>query len=158
MSPLILFVAQFHCCFLYLPSSANTPSTHTHLSSKSRSLVSRFSDTDRHTHRHISIHIDLHLQHNGLRLFRTSSSLSQLLCPLLFCRDIQRIGITLVGHQKKILNSIQLMRVHLNQLEPVEVWCLHHPHSTSLKLWKGSGGIQRDFQCKKKMSVCYLKT
>ncbi|XP_030327684.1 ephrin type-B receptor 6 isoform X4 [Strigops habroptila] len=36
--------------------------------------------------------------------------------------DIQRIGITLIGHQKKILNSIQLMRVHLNQLEPVEVW------------------------------------
>ncbi|XP_054662299.1 ephrin type-B receptor 5 isoform X4 [Grus americana] len=35
--------------------------------------------------------------------------------------DIQRIGITLVGHQKKILNSIQLMRVHLNQHEPVEV-------------------------------------
>uniref|UniRef100_A0A7M4FQS5 receptor protein-tyrosine kinase n=1 Tax=Crocodylus porosus TaxID=8502 RepID=A0A7M4FQS5_CROPO len=35
--------------------------------------------------------------------------------------DIQRVGITLVGHQKKILNSIQLMRVHLNQLEPVEV-------------------------------------
>ncbi|NXG89077.1 EPHB5 protein, partial [Stercorarius parasiticus] len=35
--------------------------------------------------------------------------------------DIQHIGITLVGHQKKILNSIQLMRVHLNQLEPVEV-------------------------------------
>ncbi|XP_015271180.1 PREDICTED: ephrin type-B receptor 5-like [Gekko japonicus] len=35
--------------------------------------------------------------------------------------DIQRIGISLVGHQKKILNSIQLMRVHLNQLEPVEV-------------------------------------
>lgn len=35
--------------------------------------------------------------------------------------DLQRIGITLVGHQKKILNSIQLMKVHLNQLEPVEV-------------------------------------
>uniref|UniRef100_A0A670JX22 receptor protein-tyrosine kinase n=1 Tax=Podarcis muralis TaxID=64176 RepID=A0A670JX22_PODMU len=35
--------------------------------------------------------------------------------------DIQHIGISLVGHQKKILNSIQLMRVHLNQLEPVEV-------------------------------------
>ncbi|XP_064319786.1 ephrin type-B receptor 5 isoform X5 [Phalacrocorax carbo] len=35
--------------------------------------------------------------------------------------DIQRIGVTPVGHQKKILNSIQLMRVHLNQLEPVEV-------------------------------------
>uniref|UniRef100_A0A8C5T1A0 SAM domain-containing protein n=1 Tax=Malurus cyaneus samueli TaxID=2593467 RepID=A0A8C5T1A0_9PASS len=48
--------------------------------------------------------------------------------------DIQRIGITLVGHQKKILNSIHL------------------------KLWKGSGGVQRDFQCKEKTSVCYLKT
>uniref|UniRef100_A0A8C3C6H4 receptor protein-tyrosine kinase n=1 Tax=Cairina moschata TaxID=8855 RepID=A0A8C3C6H4_CAIMO len=35
--------------------------------------------------------------------------------------DIQHIGITLVGHQKKILNSIQLMRVHLNQLERVEI-------------------------------------
>uniref|UniRef100_A0A663M4R5 receptor protein-tyrosine kinase n=1 Tax=Athene cunicularia TaxID=194338 RepID=A0A663M4R5_ATHCN len=35
--------------------------------------------------------------------------------------DIQRIGITLTGHQKKILNSTQLMQVHLNQLEPVEV-------------------------------------
>ncbi|XP_069719762.1 ephrin type-B receptor 5 isoform X2 [Phaenicophaeus curvirostris] len=35
--------------------------------------------------------------------------------------DIQRIGITLVGHQKKILNSIQLMRVYLNQRETVEV-------------------------------------
>lgn len=35
--------------------------------------------------------------------------------------DLQRIGITLVGHQKKILNSIQLMKVHLNELEPVEV-------------------------------------
>ncbi|XP_043935650.1 ephrin type-B receptor 5-like [Protopterus annectens] len=35
--------------------------------------------------------------------------------------DIQHIGVVLVGHQKKILNSIQLMRVHLNQLEPVEV-------------------------------------
>lgn len=42
------------------------------------------------------------------------------------------------------------MRVHLNQHEPVEVWHLHHLYSTSLKLWKGSGGIQRDFHCKKK--------
>ncbi|XP_069098928.1 ephrin type-B receptor 5-like isoform X2 [Pleurodeles waltl] len=35
--------------------------------------------------------------------------------------DIKQIGISLVGHQKKILNSIQLMRVHLNQQESVEV-------------------------------------
>ncbi|XP_069506480.1 ephrin type-B receptor 5-like isoform X2 [Ambystoma mexicanum] len=35
--------------------------------------------------------------------------------------DIQQIGISLVGHQKKVLNSIQLMRVHLNQQELVEV-------------------------------------
>uniref|UniRef100_A0A8B9VM46 receptor protein-tyrosine kinase n=1 Tax=Anas zonorhyncha TaxID=75864 RepID=A0A8B9VM46_9AVES len=38
--------------------------------------------------------------------------------------DIQHIGITLVGHQKKILNSIQLMRVHLNQLERVETFSI----------------------------------
>ncbi|MGH0136186.1 UNVERIFIED_CONTAM: hypothetical protein FKN15_059849 [Acipenser sinensis] len=29
--------------------------------------------------------------------------------------DIQRVGVSLLGHQKKILNSIQLLRVHQNQ-------------------------------------------
>ncbi|KAG2469895.1 EPHB5 protein, partial [Polypterus senegalus] len=29
--------------------------------------------------------------------------------------DIQKVGVTLLGHQKKIFNSIQLLRVHLNR-------------------------------------------
>ncbi|CAJ0953152.1 unnamed protein product [Ranitomeya imitator] len=36
-------------------------------------------------------------------------------------RDIQLIGVTLSGHQKKILSSIQLLKAHLQPLEPVEV-------------------------------------
>uniref|UniRef100_H3A9X5 receptor protein-tyrosine kinase n=1 Tax=Latimeria chalumnae TaxID=7897 RepID=H3A9X5_LATCH len=35
--------------------------------------------------------------------------------------DIQDVGVMLAGHQKKILNSIQLMRVHLDQLDAIEV-------------------------------------
>lgn len=36
-------------------------------------------------------------------------------------RDILRVGVTLAGHQKKILNSIQLMRAQMNQITSVEV-------------------------------------
>uniref|UniRef100_UPI00358E8EA2 ephrin type-B receptor 2-like isoform X2 n=1 Tax=Myxine glutinosa TaxID=7769 RepID=UPI00358E8EA2 len=35
--------------------------------------------------------------------------------------DILRIGVTLAGHQKKILNSIQTMRVQMNQIQTVQV-------------------------------------
>ncbi|XP_068188976.1 ephrin type-B receptor 2-like isoform X2 [Antennarius striatus] len=35
--------------------------------------------------------------------------------------DIHRVGVTLAGHQKKILNSIQSMRAQLNQITSVEV-------------------------------------
>ncbi|XP_029689178.1 ephrin type-B receptor 2-like isoform X1 [Takifugu rubripes] len=35
--------------------------------------------------------------------------------------DILRVGVTLAGHQKKILNSIQLMRAQMNQITSVEV-------------------------------------
>ncbi|XP_030625668.1 ephrin type-B receptor 2 isoform X2 [Chanos chanos] len=35
--------------------------------------------------------------------------------------DILRIGVTLAGHQKKILNSIQMMRAQMNQIQSVEV-------------------------------------
>lgn len=38
-----------------------------------------------------------------------------------FFRDILRVGVTLAGHQKKILNSIQLMRAEMNQITSVEV-------------------------------------
>uniref|UniRef100_A0A3Q4I725 receptor protein-tyrosine kinase n=1 Tax=Neolamprologus brichardi TaxID=32507 RepID=A0A3Q4I725_NEOBR len=36
-------------------------------------------------------------------------------------RDILRVGVTLAGHQKKILNSIQSMRAQMNQITSVEV-------------------------------------
>lgn len=41
-----------------------------------------------------------------------------------FCmrRDILRVGVTLAGHQKKILNSVQMMRAQMNQIQSVEVW------------------------------------
>ncbi|XP_074499138.1 ephrin type-B receptor 2-like isoform X1 [Sebastes fasciatus] len=35
--------------------------------------------------------------------------------------DILRVGVTLAGHQKKILNSIQAMRAQMNQITSVEV-------------------------------------
>lgn len=40
-----------------------------------------------------------------------------------FCprRDILRVGVTLAGHQKKILNSVQMMRAQMNQIQSVEV-------------------------------------
>ena len=31
------------------------------------------------------------------------------------CRDLLRIGVTLAGHQKKILSNIQTMRVQMSQ-------------------------------------------
>lgn len=37
-------------------------------------------------------------------------------------RDILRVGVTLAGHQKKILNSVQMMRAQMNQIQSVEVW------------------------------------
>lgn len=42
-----------------------------------------------------------------------------------FCNchsDILRVGVTLAGHQKKILNSVQMMRAQMNQIQSVEVW------------------------------------
>ncbi|MEE6487015.1 hypothetical protein FKM82_014772 [Ascaphus truei] len=39
----------------------------------------------------------------------------------LTAEDIQLIGVTLSGHQKKILSSIQLLKAHLQPLETVEV-------------------------------------
>ena len=33
---------------------------------------------------------------------------------LLFFRDLRRVGVNLAGHQKKIITSIQEMRVHMN--------------------------------------------
>uniref|UniRef100_A0A8C1D9L2 receptor protein-tyrosine kinase n=1 Tax=Cyprinus carpio carpio TaxID=630221 RepID=A0A8C1D9L2_CYPCA len=35
--------------------------------------------------------------------------------------DILKLGVTLAGHQKKILNSVQMMRAQINQIQSVEV-------------------------------------
>ncbi|KAK1140131.1 ephrin type-B receptor 2-like isoform X3 [Acipenser oxyrinchus oxyrinchus] len=35
--------------------------------------------------------------------------------------DIMRVGVMLAGHQKKILNSVQMMRAQMNQIQSVEV-------------------------------------
>uniref|UniRef100_A0AAR2IT66 receptor protein-tyrosine kinase n=1 Tax=Pygocentrus nattereri TaxID=42514 RepID=A0AAR2IT66_PYGNA len=35
--------------------------------------------------------------------------------------DILRVGVTLAGHQKKIFNSVQMMRAQMNQIQSVEV-------------------------------------
>lgn len=47
-------------------------------------------------------------------LLTTASSVSH--------SDILRVGVTLAGHQKKILNSVQMMRAQMNQIQSVEVW------------------------------------
>lgn len=65
-----------------------------------------------------------------------------------FFRDILRVGVTLAGHQKKILNSIQSMRAQMNQITSVEVWahefCLtvENPAATSPAFsWNPWGGM-----------------
>lgn len=42
-------------------------------------------------------------------------ALMSLLCVFFPPRDLLRIGVTLAGHQKKILNSILSMRVQMSQ-------------------------------------------
>ncbi|KAF3835402.1 hypothetical protein F7725_027960 [Dissostichus mawsoni] len=39
---------------------------------------------------------------------------------LCFCRDLQRIGVALAGHQKKILTSVQSMRHNIDDQSPTE--------------------------------------
>lgn len=65
-----------------------------------------------------------------------------LLCP----RDVRQIGITLIGHQRRIVSSIQTLRLHLLQVQEkgFHVWdckkddtslCLSHlPHKQTYVL------------------------
>lgn len=55
--------------------------------------------------------------------YNTIQSLSNLPAPALLPvpRDILRVGVTLAGHQKKILNSVQVMRTQMSQIQSVEV-------------------------------------
>lgn len=57
-----------------------------------------------------------------LFLFTSQATCSHLLPLSSPSRDLLRIGVTLAGHQKKILGSIQDMRLQMNQTLPVQVW------------------------------------
>lgn len=56
--------------------------------------------------------------------------------PLLFPRDLLRIGVTLAGHQKKILSNIQSMRVQMSQSPTTLAWLQG-------ALCHGTGSIRR---------------
>lgn len=58
---------------------------------------------------------------------------------LVFCRDLLRIGVTLAGHQKKILNSVQSMRVQMSQSPTSMAWRSRSSCSNGNK----RGGLRR---------------
>ena len=56
--------------------------------------------------------------------------------PLSVSRDLLRIGVTLAGHQKKILSNIQSMRVQMSQSSTTMAWLQG-------ALYHGTGSIRR---------------
>lgn len=58
---------------------------------------------------------------NQMGLYVSIANRSSFLVLLCLLRDLLRIGVTLAGHQKKILSSIQDMRLQMNQTLPVQV-------------------------------------
>lgn len=62
------------------------------------------------------------LQHYGICFRALMFNLASFCLCLCVHRDILRVGVTLAGHQKKILNSVQMMRAQMNQIQSVEVW------------------------------------
>ncbi|MEQ2251518.1 hypothetical protein ILYODFUR_011688 [Ilyodon furcidens] len=55
------------------------------------------------------------------KLIRNAASLKLVTNSTQSTGDLLRIGVTLAGHQKKILGSIQDMRLQMNQTLPVQV-------------------------------------
>lgn len=62
------------------------------------------------------------LQHYGICFRALMFNLASFSLCVFVRRDILRVGVTLAGHQKKILNSVQMMRAQMNQIQSVEVW------------------------------------
>lgn len=56
-----------------------------------------------------------------------------MILSLVFCRDLLRIGVTLAGHQKKILNSVQSMRVQMSQSPTAMAWLFVSSYSIGKK-------------------------
>lgn len=46
-------------------------------------------------------------------IIRSHCKYHSIICSLCY-RDLRRVGVNLAGHQKKIITSIQEMRVHMN--------------------------------------------
>uniref|UniRef100_A0A8C7WU52 receptor protein-tyrosine kinase n=1 Tax=Oryzias sinensis TaxID=183150 RepID=A0A8C7WU52_9TELE len=55
-----------------------------------------------------------------IRLFKRKKEIKQTTFFSFFSRDLQRIGVALAGHQKKILTSVQSMRHHADDQSPTE--------------------------------------
>lgn len=87
----------------------------------------------------------VHISRGDKDLCSTSMILS-----LIFCRDLLRIGVTLAGHQKKILSSVQSMRVQMSQSPTAMAWCCVSSYNNGKKkgrteegwMWEGRGGWQ----------------
>lgn len=86
----------------------------------------------------------VHISRGDKDLCSTSMILS-----LIFCRDLLRIGVTLAGHQKKILSSVQSMRVQMSQSPTAMAWCCVSSYNNGGKkegrteegwMWEGKGG------------------
>lgn len=54
-----------------------------------------------------------HLHHHTL-LYLLAVCFRNKVSLFVFLRDLRRVGVNLAGHQKKIITSIQEMRVHMN--------------------------------------------
>lgn len=63
--------------------------------------------------------IYLYLSITGLK-FTTRNIPHLIYFSFFFSRDLQRIGVSLAGHQKKILTSVESMRLHSDDQSPTE--------------------------------------
>lgn len=61
---------------------------------------------------HLNTESDSPLVHTRSHSPTRMAALPITVCALRFHRDLLRVGVTLAGHQKKILSSIQTLRIH----------------------------------------------
>uniref|UniRef100_A0A8C9W6P4 receptor protein-tyrosine kinase n=1 Tax=Scleropages formosus TaxID=113540 RepID=A0A8C9W6P4_SCLFO len=92
---------------------ATTPLAHLPLLDRSVPDFSSFSTVDEWLE---AIKMGQYKENFANSEFNSFESVSQMTMD-----DILQVGVTLAGHQKKILNSIQTMRAQMNQIQSVEV-------------------------------------
>lgn len=83
--------------------------------------------------------------------FTQTNNISSSYWILCVSRDVMSLGITLVGHQKKIMSSIQTMRAQMLHLHGtgVQVWWTETSHQSR----SGSGAAPRRNQDQRLMST-----